>query len=371
MNVVIRVDSSASIGTGHLIRCLTLGEALRKKSVQLSFISRELPGNLNVLIRKRDFKVWQLPLPDLSGESAVKKSDRSYFSGTSWEEDVEKTLSVLSECKMPDWLIVDHYGLDKRWEEQMRPAVKKIMVIDDLADRLHDCDVLLDQNLHEAPETRYEKLVPPQCRKFLGPRFALLRSEFIEARKRLRKRDGNIRRILVFLGGTDPTNETEKVLRAINLMNRKDIAVDVVVGSANARKDEIKWMCEARPNFSYYCQVDNMADLMLRADLSIGAGGSTTWERCYLGLPTITLIVSSNQEEITKEVASLCAAWNAGRSEEVTPDHLAGTIQAVMEDPVSVREVGERALQLMGEAGSESAQGLLIQTILEGSNATA
>ena len=319
MKIAIRTDASLYMGTGHLMRCLTLADEVRREGHTVTFICRELPGNLCELIEKKGYHVYRLPFQDKNRIQTVQ--DVSSWLGATWREDAEQTISVLQEISIAskiDWLVVDHYALDIQWERMMRPYVKRIMVIDDLANRPHDCDLLLDQNLYENMEQRYMGLVPETCKLLLGPQYALLRPEFREARKKLRPRDGVVRRILIFFGGTDPTNETLKAIEAVRLLNRYDIEVDVVVGANNPHRDLVKKKCEALPNFHYHCQVDNMAELMVKADLAIGAGGSTTWERYCLGLPSILIAVASNQVFISKSSARQNIDVFLGEASQVT-----------------------------------------------------
>lgn len=282
------------------MRCLTLADDLRQKGAEINFVCREEPGNLINHIGSKRYKVYRLP------------------AGIDLNEEKRCTKTILSEYETkPDWLIIDHYDIDVSYESSLRKYVKKIMVIDDLANRRHDCDLLLDQNLCENMKTRYEGLVPEHCQKLLGPKYALLRSEFREARKNLRQRNGNVKRILIFFGGSDPTNETSKALEAMRLLNRPDIAVDVVIGAANPHKEQIGLICSAMSNITFHCQVDNIAQLMANADLAIGAGGTTTWERCYLGLPTIVIILAENQSDIAKYLEKVGIAINLGWCNEV------------------------------------------------------
>ncbi len=299
MKFAIRTDSSTKIGSGHLMRCLTLAEELREKNQQVVFVCRELEGNLIHLIKQKGFEVFSLPFPsgDFEADPSV---PHSKWLETSWQNDLEQTKEALKIFGEFDWLVVDHYALDCKWEAEIRDLTRKIMVIDDLADRKHDCDLLLDQNLYENMEVRYQGLVPDKCKLLLGPQYVLLRKEFKEARKNLRKRDGSIKRILIFFGGVDPTNETEKALKAIDELNKPEIVIDVVVGASNPNKQQIEKLCSERPNTNFYCQVQNMAELMNEADLAIGAGGTTTWERCYLGLPSIVVPIADNQVAIVE-----------------------------------------------------------------------
>jgi len=333
MKVVIRADASVAIGTGHIMRCLTLADVLRGRGIQVCFISRDLPGNCCDLVVRQGFPVSRLP-----GECSDVR------------QDAEQTAAVLSGGA--DWLVVDHYGLDAVWERCLRPLVGRIMVIDDLADRPHNCELLLDQNLFNDMETRYSSLVPAECRQFLGPRHALLRHEFIEARRTLSQRDGVVRRMLLFFGGSDPTNETEKALQALVHVERGDILIDVVVGAANPAGERIRALCAALPNVTYHCQISNMAALMARADLAVGAGGTTTWERCFLGLPTLIIVVAGNQAQPARAADNAGLAWLMGASDEVSSQSLAAAISSLLKRPAELAELSKRCLDFMGERTS-------------------
>jgi len=303
MNIVIRADASTELAYGHVMRCLTLADKLKTKHANITFICRPAQGHLCDYIEEKGYVVLRLSSTD-----------------NNWQTDAKQTIEFLvASDNVIDWLVVDHYHLDARWEMAMRPHVKKIMVIDDMANRKHDCDLLLDQNFYVDVESRYLNLVPQHSKQLLGRKYSLLRPEFSLARQNLRKRDGYIKRIFIFLSGSDPTNETAKVLEGIRLLNYPDIAVDVVVGISNPYREQIKELCASLPNTFYYCQVSNMAELMARADLAIGAGGSTTWERCCLGLPSIVVILDKNQEELTNDTAKTQAIINLGWYDKVTP----------------------------------------------------
>ncbi|GAX88910.1 UDP-2,4-diacetamido-2,4,6-trideoxy-beta-L-altropyranose hydrolase [Effusibacillus lacus] len=353
MHIFFRVDSSQQIGSGHLMRCLTLATELKERHATVSFISRELPGHMCNYVESKGFQVARLPYSAQAEESL--RTPNSTWLGVSWQLDAEETKEVLSSCVQGvDWLIVDHYALDWQWESYQRSEAKKIMVIDDLADRRHDCDLLLDQNLFEDLEIRYDKLVSTECLKFLGPRYALLRKEFLEARTRLRQRDGQVNRILVFFGGSDITNETAKAIKAIQSLNSPQIQVDVVVGSSNPRKDEIRDLCYSIPNVNYHCQIENMAELMAAADLAIGAGGTATWERCYLGLPALVVILAENQIQPAQAAAKEELVINLGWHYEIDELQLAGEIRRAIENPGLLKKMGQNAFRLMGDTSTRS-----------------
>lgn len=324
-NVYVRVDSSLQIGSGHVMRCLTLAADLRQRGSMVTFICRQLPGHLISLIEGMGFKVVRLPQYEIGYDTQPDDVAHAAWLGVSWEQDAAETVAALEHCK-PDWLVVDNYAIDRRWEEAVRSRVGKIMVIDDLADRPHDGDLLLDQNPYRGMETRYDHLVSTSCRKLLGARYALLRDEFAVARGKLRRRDGTVRRVLVFFGGVDATNETEKVLIALDGISGRHFEVDVVVGSGNQQGEEIARFCSARDGFHYHCQVDNMAELMAAADLAIGAGGTTMLERCAMGVPSIVTPVASNQEALCRDLSDACIIVSVDSRDNYYPEVIADVI---------------------------------------------
>lgn len=351
MNVIFRVDASVEIGSGHVMRCLTLADELKRIGADAAFICRDAPGNLCDFVEEYGFTAYRLP-------------DEERMS-SDWAADAERTKAILKRLAAPvQWLIVDHYGLDARWEAALREMAGNMLVIDDLANRPHQCDLLLDQNLHERMKTRYDSLIPSSCRQLLGPSFALLRPQFRQARERSGERDGVIRRLHVCFGGSDPTNETIKVLQAIDSLQMPDMAVDVVVGKANPHRELVERFCESRPNAFYHCQVENMAELMTKADLAIGAGGVTMWERCCVGLPAITIVVAENQREATLAAAGKGAVRNLGWHADVQTRNIAQALHDLMEEPALLKRMSEQAKALVNFESSTSIHPV-VQAMLE------
>lgn len=315
--IIIRADASLSIGSGHVMRCLTLAEELRDAGSEVVFVSRAHPGNLNGLFRYKGFRCHELPeVPasvQTSGKLQDSRSEYASWLGVPPQRDADETIGAIGNDR-PDWLIVDHYGLDEEWEKLLRPRVSKIMVIDDLADRRHDCDLLLDQNYFKNGESRYDDLVSPACTKLLGPKYALLRKEFREARKNLRERTGEVKRVLVFMGGADPDNITGLAIEGLSSPEHRHLQVDVVIGSQNPHKKTIEKLVQARPQTKLHVQATNMAELMCEADLAIGAGGSTTWERLYLGLSSIVIPIAENQIPTTRDLCDFGVIMSPGGS---------------------------------------------------------
>jgi UDP-2,4-diacetamido-2,4,6-trideoxy-beta-L-altropyranose hydrolase len=281
MSIAFRVDAGSDIGTGHFFRCLTLADALKSCGWQIRFVSRHLPRTFQGMLSVRGFG-----FSDIGGASS---------GGTSQAGDAAATIHALSGSSW-EWLIVDHDALDARWETELRQSAESIAVIDDLADRPHDCDLLLDQNLHSDADKRYAGRVPAGCTLLLGPSYALLREEFRQVRKHVKPRDGGVKRFLIFFGGVDAENYTAQTIDAIAGLHVTSLHVDVVVGAGNRRRDEIISQC-FRHGFVCHVDTNRMAELIGAADLASGAGGITTWERCCLGLPTLAICAAENQTE--------------------------------------------------------------------------
>lgn len=307
MNFAFRVDASTQIGTGHVMRCLTLAEELRRQGHTCVFICRDHPGHLGKLISTRNFLVHLLTIGDEQEhhhEVAYENAHAKWLQ-VSWRTDALQTLSVLEGHAQFDWLIVDHYAIDSKWEQLLASKVHKLMVIDDLLDRPHRCDILLDQNvLDTAAETRYKELVNPSCQLLLGPHYALLAPEYGSFARSLPERDGSISRILIFVSGSDPHHLTERYLQAVSNDALHHLSVDVVIGKNHPTPAVVRQLATKRPNTRVYADLPSLAALMVRADLMLGAGGTTNWERLCLGLNSLVTSVAYNQQAINEQLAS-------------------------------------------------------------------
>lgn len=251
--------------------------------------------------------------------------------GASSKEDVKQTSAALDSNK-PDWFIGDHYGLNDRWENSLRPHVGKIMIIDDLANRIHSCHLLLDQNFSPEKEKVYATLVPKSCLKLLGPKYALLSPEYAHYSESALPRTGETERVLVFMGGSDQADMTSMVLEALAAPEFEGLKVDVVVGANNKNKVRIAEKVDAHPSFRLHGPRPHLADLMARADLSVGAGGVTTWERLCLGLPSLVVSVAENQEPTCKALHDKGVINYVGFWKEVNKKVLAEKMKALLKN---------------------------------------
>lgn len=349
MNTVFRVDASNLIGTGHLMRCLTLAEALRDRGAQPRFICRSHPGNLIALLQQRAFPVSVLRRTPFV--EPRQSADYASWLGVTQDQDATETIRALGRDRS-DWLVVDHYGLDRVWEQRLRPYARRLMVIDDLANRDHDCDLLLDQNFTENAQTRYQELVPPGCRMLIGPHYALLRPEYAMWRKETVERNGNVRRILVFMGGYDLHNMTGLVLRILSEPEFKELKVDVVVGANNSHLSGIRSQANNLPQVTLHEQRPHLADLMAKADLAIGTGGATTWERLCLCLPALVVSVAENQESACKTLERAGLIHYAGKSEMLDEQSLLRLITKMISERETLRRLSIAARNLLDGQGT-------------------
>jgi UDP-2,4-diacetamido-2,4,6-trideoxy-beta-L-altropyranose hydrolase len=315
MRVVFRVDASTEIGTGHVMRCLTLAQALRSAGHACRFISRNHPGNLADRIVEHGFDCALLRAPE--GNAPSGPPPHAAWAGVTWEQDAAETRAALGD-KSPDWLVLDHYAFDARWERAVLQEGTRLLVIDDLADRPHIADLLLDQNLgREAAD--YDALVPPHCRRLIGPRYALLRPEFAEKRAealaaRAERAAYGVRNLLISMGGVDLLDATSVVLQALpDCPLSPETRITVVMGSGSPAPERVRALVAAMPwPTEVLVDVQDMARLMAEADLAIGAAGSTSWERCCLGLPTLTIAIAENQSGTARVLANVGATIDLG-----------------------------------------------------------
>ena len=340
MRVAFRVDASSRIGSGHLMRCTALADMLTSRGATARFVSHELPAHLRRMLLSRGHEIADI---DISS-------------------DAEQTAAALAGAAW-DWLVVDHYGLDAAWETRLRTRAARVLVIDDLADRPHDCDVLLDQNMHPQMNERYAGKVPPSCELLLGPGYALLRDEFRRGRPSVSARTGRVRRVLVSYGGADADNYTEPALQAV-IESRGDAAVDVVIPAGHARQQAIEALC-GQHGFDCHVQTERMAELMAAADLALGAAGSTIWEWCCMGVPALAVAAAANQHEVAQEAARQGLVYLAGWSPT-----LAVHLQALLQNDALREMLSRNGMRAVDGRGAERVARILDGDAIELREAT-
>lgn len=346
MKVIFRVDSSLKMGTGHVMRCLTLAQALKENGVNVEFICRKHEGNLIDKICSNGFNVHKLEVLEEVDDKLI----HSHWLGSTQQQDADDCINIL-KAKKTSWLIVDHYALDSQWQKRLKPYYEKLMVIDDLADRKHQCDILLDQTFARQQED-YLILTPKNCQLLLGSQYALLRPEFSEWREFSleRRSKPEFKQLFINIGGVDVNNVTENILDRLELCNlSNDMSITVVMGGSAPYLESVKSKSITLPyKTEVKVDVGNMAELMANADIAIGASGATTWERCCLGLPTIQLITAYNQEFIASKLNKI----NAIKLVEI-------------DDVVENLENFQHWMKITGESASKVTNGSGIKYVLE------
>lgn len=309
-----RADASLSIGAGHIMRCLTLADELKARGRACVFLSRDLDGNLCKLVLERGHGVEVLRGRGVAYAEHEHAPFHAAWLECPWREDARQVREALGRIGAAR-LVVDHYALDARWEQAVSSPGLRVMALDDLADRPHAVDMLLDQNLGR--EVRdYAGLVPSRCALLVGPRHALTGPRFAELRAEslARRAQPSLRRILVSMGGVDPSDATSAALACIESARlRSDASVLVVMGRHAPWLDKVRAAAAAMSTkVEVVVDVRDMAERMAGADLAIGGAGGTAWERCSLGLPSIVVVLAENQRVGARALGAAGAAWTIG-----------------------------------------------------------
>lgn len=297
--VCFRVDSSLEIGSGHVMRCITFARELQKKHDAVCvFITRALEGNLNKLIQQHNFNIYLLPLTSTLnyGYHPHAPAHASWLNAN-WKLDAELTRSYISEIDA-DYLVVDHYALDSAWEKAVTSNNKvRLLVIDDLADRPHTADILLDYTLNRQ-RADYASLVNKECKLLTGLKYVLLREEFSLGRQLKKFKKQEQLNIFINMGGVDKDNYTLRICEMLSKIGEaQNFNYLIVVGENYKHFNELKKFLEHNfTNFQTFKNVRNICEIMRCSDLAISAMGSTTWELISQGIPCLILSIAENQK---------------------------------------------------------------------------
>lgn len=334
-HVVIRADASSAIGTGHVVRCRTLADALIARGWTASFATRGLPDGLATSLDRAG--IGRVALEAAGDDAAV-------------------TAAELERAgrDRPTLLVVDHYDIDAAWIDAVRSSATAVLAVDDLVDRPQPVDIVLNQNLGIDADG-YAALVPPDCRVLVGPMFALVRGAFADAGEARNARgalppDGRVERVLVFLSGADPDDVTS---RAVAALEGTGLAADIVVGAAYPNLADLRPRVDANPSLRLHIDTDEMADLTASADLAVGAPSSASWERCTLGVPTVLVILADNQLAVERGLVAAGAAISAGWHTGVTVDTIRALLVDLIAEPERVAAMGHRAAEVTDGRGTD------------------
>ncbi|MFC9541767.1 UDP-2,4-diacetamido-2,4,6-trideoxy-beta-L-altropyranose hydrolase [Lysinibacillus sp. NPDC056959] len=339
MNIVFRVDASFQIGSGHVMRCLTLANQLKDVGMQISFISRDLPGNMN------DYIATQFPVKALP---TINVPNTSQWIKENWSQDVLETAKNLDH-NIPSLLIVDHYSLDFQWENAMYKYVSKIMVIDDLANRKHDCDILCDPTVTRKKDD-YKNLIPSKSKIYCGAKFVIIRREFREYQKNTYT-PSKKPCIHIFFGSMDFNNFTFKFTKYL-LENFKNISLIIIISSKYKNSSDLMGLILHYKNrVEIYIDVENMEYYMYQADFAIGAPGTATWERACIGLPAIYLATNNNQHDILVNLNKQKLCVYLGKAWDIEEIKFVNSVSAIIRDTGLLKEIQKNCRDLVDGLG--------------------
>ena len=356
--VAFRVDASTIIGSGHIMRCLTLADALRTQGAGINFICRGLSSIFELLITQRGFVLHLLPVVDAKPNvDNDQEPAHAHWLGASWKEDAQASLDILESLGGVDLLVIDHYAIEARWERYVRVQVKTILVIDDLADRMHDCNFLLDQNLFTNQNVRYKPYLDEKTQCLLGPRYALLRPEFAQAQLAFPRGERPlepVKRVNICFGGLDSSGETIKALEALNpWLNEEGLSVDVILTAASPHREAVETRAKQNAAITLHISPDNLAELLTTADLGLGASGSMTWERACVGLPSIVMAVAQNQQRPGEDAGRAGIHLFVGENRVVSIEHLRLAVAFLRSNPLLRQGLAENCLRLIDGRGAQ------------------
>jgi len=333
MNLIIRADANAQMGTGHLMRCLALAQGWKSQRGQAIFITTCESDGLLQRLSSEGFQIVTL--------------ERPYPDPADWEA----TSQVLT-AHPNAWVVLDGYHFDSAYQRRIKETGHPLLVIDDMAHLEHYyANIVLNQNLH-AEQLNYS--CEPYTQLLLGTRYVLLRREFLKWQGWRREIAERARKVLVTLGGADPDNVTLKIIMAMNKLTLKDLEVKVVIGPTNAHMASLKEAVHHSP-FTIHLlpSVENMPDLMAWADVAVSAGGSTCWEMGFMGLPNVVLVLAENQQDIAAGLGTAGVAFNLGWYTEASIAQVANTLVDLLRDGGSRRQMSQRGRELVDGLGVE------------------
>ncbi len=353
MKIAFRADASPKIGSGHVMRCLALAEALRRRGDETCFIARAMPQSLRRRLEQSGHSV--VLLQPSARTRAVDASDppHAQWLDTDWETDASATLSALGSGDL-DWLVVDHYALDARWSSRLRDRAKGVLAIDDVADRPLDADLVLDHNLQPDPQTRYlRRLIRPDPQKLMmGPTFALLRPEFSALASLRNQPPRPVETLLIAFGGGDDHGAAQRVLVELLAPPFEALRFIVVVGGLHPAKPDFEALSADHANIELFVDTAEVAQLMLRSDLAIGAGGGMTYERMCLGLPAITIALEHNQAEPAAYLAERGLSTYLGRIDQLPSGAVARAVARAIEGQIDIAGQSDAGMRLVDGRGA-------------------
>lgn len=311
LNIAIRADGSTNIGMGHVMRCLSLAKGFRHAGANVYFFSRYEPGILK--IRQDGFEVIEMPYQKSSSSEGFSYGDASELEG-----DAEEIINSIKDFNL-DVLIIDSYNVTEEFFLKLKPHVKKLCYIDDVNKFVYPVDVLINGNI-TATTLNYTGYSDNEI-MLLGLKYNLIRDEFKNLPERIINRD--VKEIMITTGGSDPLNLSLRLAGIIlSDAELKKIVINIVVGSGFINVDSIRELCKKNTNIVLHENVSRMSEIMLKSDIAISAGGSTLYELCACGTPTLAIVIADNQREVADMLSAEGYIINLGWSDKLTDEEL-------------------------------------------------
>jgi len=346
MRIVIRCDVGQDVGSGHVMRCRVLARELRRCGSQVSFVLGEAASEMVGMVHPEFDCFWEEEKTNSVMEGGLDAQAYEY-------KDALRTITLLAGRDV-DWVIVDNYRIGVTWETLIRnKTMAKVMAIDDLADRSHNCDILLDQNWYGFKSTeRYKRLVAPNCNKLIGPCYALIGEDYRNLWESSPVRTSPVKSVIVYFGSVDRLNLTSQICEILTEKEFSHLKVEVVVGSLLLHERKLRELTQGLENVRLMRSVPSLGPFLASADIGIGAGGSTTWERCCVGLPTIVVSTALNQEEICKTLESESSIIYLGKYEKFKKTKCREAISRLINCPDLLERISERCKQYTDGLGA-------------------
>jgi UDP-2,4-diacetamido-2,4,6-trideoxy-beta-L-altropyranose hydrolase len=351
MVVFFRTNASERIGFGHFYRCFSLALSLQKydSNVEVFFLMNNNHDINNLLdeLCKNNFNFFLI-------DQITKSFD--------WKYDVKKSLDLIGN-KIIDWMVVDCYEIGVKWEKEIKLKTKNIFVIDDLANRMHDCDILLDQNLHKQSEEKYLSLVSSGCKLLLGPKNSILRQEFTDASLPNRERLEKVDNVLIYLGGGEKVYDFLMIIiKGLTLEKLFHLNLDIIFSGSNSEITKIKDLCVFFESYNVIKSTSSISKYINKADLAIGTCGNSAWERCFFGLPSIVMITAENQKEDAEILNDLGAVINIGYAKNLNSENFGKIVKSLIFDKQKLKNMSAQSLSIVHPHNPVSS---LIKTMTE------
>ena len=343
--LIIRADASVNIGTGHVMRCLALAQAWHESGGVVTFLFAFPLESLEKRILSEGFQTVYL---DAAEPGSI--------------EDAAETATIAGQQEA-QWVVIDGYHFDADYQRKLKEVGLKVLFVDDYGHASHYyADIILNQNVYAQPNLYSNK--EPYTQLCLGSKYVLLRREFWEWRAWQRPYPEKIRNILVTLGGSDPHNATEAVVRALKQLAQSDLEVVVLIGAHNPHYDSLKLTTSKDHHIQLRKNVSNMPELMAWADLAISAGGSTNWELAFMGLPSFIITIAENQEPIADALDSMGIASALGWDNQLTTDSILHKLKWMLADLESYRQMSKRGRDLVDGDGQRLIKKMVNSSLL-------